>query len=73
MALSYFDLETLPVTRPAPRPQPAATPVPAPPVSPPVAQAAQPQEQVVDLTDHSASYWVRRRRAEAQLRAGQPT
>jgi hypothetical protein len=72
MALSYFDLETLPVNTPDLRPQPVATPVPAP-VSPPVAQDAQPQEQVVDLTDHSASYWVRRRRAEAQLRAGQPS
>ena len=72
MALSYFDLETLPVSPPAPRPQVIASPRPAP-VSPPVVAEVQPAEAVVDLTDHAASYWVRRRRAEALLRAGQPS
>ncbi|MDX6243975.1 MAG: hypothetical protein QOE76_1698 [Frankiales bacterium] len=72
MALSYFDLETQPVSAPARRPQPitAARPTRA---SSPVVQAVQPEEHVVDVTDHSASYWVRRRRAEAQLRASQPS
>jgi hypothetical protein len=71
MALSYFDLETEPVSPPAPRPEVIAAPRPAP-ESPPVVQAVQPAEAMVDLTDHAASYWVRRRRAEAQLRADQP-
>jgi hypothetical protein len=72
MALSYFDLETRPVSAPAQRIQPTEAPRPTL-VSPPVVQAVAPQEPVVDLTDHSASYWVRRRRAEAQLRAAQPS
>jgi hypothetical protein len=72
MALSYFDLETRPVSAPTQRNQPIEAPRPTP-VSPPVVQAVTQQEPVVDLTYHSASYWVRRRRAEAQLRAGLPS
>jgi hypothetical protein len=56
-----LDLETRPVGTPLrlARPTPA---VPAP-ASPPDVPAA--AEQPVDLTDHAASYWVRRRRAQA--------
>jgi hypothetical protein len=72
MALSYFDLETRPVSAPVQRTQPLEAPR-ATPASPPVVQAVTAQDPVVDLTDHSASYWVRRRRAEAQLRASQPS
>jgi hypothetical protein len=65
-----LDLETRPVgipmrlARPAPAPapaSPAAASVPS--DSPPASQPS--PHQAVDLTDHAASYWVRRRRAQA--------
>ena len=74
MALSYFDLDTRLISTPVQRPQPTAAPRPAV-TSPPVVvdlSLAEARPTQVDL-DHAASYWVRRRRAEALLRGGQPT
>ena len=76
MAIDFMDLETRPVSTPV-RLQRAARPVEAP-STPTRADAA---EAVVDLTDYTppshpsvadvpgTSYWVRRRRAEAQAAA----
>ncbi len=59
MAVDYLDLETRPVGSPlrVVRPEPQSAPA-----SPP--DVPQSGERVVDLTDHSPSYWVRRRREQ---------
>ncbi|MDX6257431.1 MAG: hypothetical protein QOJ11_3765 [Frankiales bacterium] len=68
-----LDLETRPVgtpmrlARPAPAPAPASPPAVSgssdgPPSTSPASQPS--SNNVVDLTDHAASYWVRRRRAQ---------